>query len=191
MKNNIKISNIQFFVNMFIEKYVKDGYICIDGTLGNGNDTKKLKDLLGYSGHIYAFDIQNIAIENSRKYLYSNFSDLNNISFIQDNHVNVNLYINSNIDFYILNLGYLPGGDKSITTNYLSTISFIDSANRLLRPGRIGIVVIYPGHEEGYKELTHLYQYLENLSQKEYTIINFKYVNQINNPPQIIIIERI
>ena len=42
----------------FISEHVKEGDLCIDATMGNGNDTLLLSRLCGEKGHVLAFDIQ-------------------------------------------------------------------------------------------------------------------------------------
>ena len=41
----------------FIREQVQPGDICIDATMGNGNDTLLLSSLCGKDGHVFAFDI--------------------------------------------------------------------------------------------------------------------------------------
>ena len=51
----------------FIEEHVRTGDVCIDATMGNGNDTELLCRLAGVQGTVLAFDIQPAAIENTKK----------------------------------------------------------------------------------------------------------------------------
>ena len=53
----------------FIREQVQPGDICIDATMGNGNDTLLLSSLCGKDGHVFAFDIQEAALINTRKRL--------------------------------------------------------------------------------------------------------------------------
>lgn len=46
----------------FITEHVKEGDLCIDATMGNGNDTLLLSRLCGEKGHVLAFDIQELAL---------------------------------------------------------------------------------------------------------------------------------
>ena len=55
----------------FISEHVKEGDLCIDATMGNGNDTLLLSRLCGEKGHVLAFDIQEIALANTRGRSYS------------------------------------------------------------------------------------------------------------------------
>ena len=51
----------------FISNHVRQGDLCIDATMGNGNDTELLCRLVGETGHVHAFDIQKMALEHTRK----------------------------------------------------------------------------------------------------------------------------
>ena len=53
----------------FIREQVQPGDICIDATMGNGNDTLLLCTLCGEKGHVFAFDIQKQALENTGRKL--------------------------------------------------------------------------------------------------------------------------
>ena len=48
---------------------MKPGYIALDCTVGNGNDTILLAHLVGEKGKVYGFDIQSIAIEITKEKL--------------------------------------------------------------------------------------------------------------------------
>ena len=114
-----------------------------------------------------------------------------NYHLICDSHENVREYVKETIDFFILNLGYLPGGDKSITTDYNSVSKFLKNIKYITNEGGVGIIVFYPGHESGKIELDNISEILTNYDQKCYNILEIKFINQKNNPPQIILIERI
>lgn len=46
-----------------------EGDIVIDATMGNGHDTQFLAELVGENGHVYAFDIQESAVANTKERL--------------------------------------------------------------------------------------------------------------------------
>ena len=52
----------------------------------------------------------------------------------------------------IFNLGYLPGGDKTIVTKPETTISAIEQLFTIMAPEGIIVLVIYHGHPEGAVE---------------------------------------
>ena len=47
-----------------IRQYAPGYGLCIDATMGNGNDTQFLSEMAGEKGQVLAFDIQEIALEN-------------------------------------------------------------------------------------------------------------------------------
>jgi hypothetical protein len=51
-------------------------------------------------------------------------------------------------------------------------------------------VVVYPGHEEGAEESEALLDYVSNLEQKNYSVMRTSFLNQRNNPPYVIAIEK-
>lgn len=52
----------------------------------------------------------------------------------------------------VFNLGYLPGGDKGITTHTESTLCALREALKLLRVDGLLCVTIYWGHPSGREE---------------------------------------
>lgn len=47
------------------------------------------------------------------------------------------------------NLGYLPGGDKEITTMSDTTLLALEAAGRIVEPGGLISIVVYVGHPRG------------------------------------------
>ncbi|SDC47292.1 Putative rRNA methylase [Pelagirhabdus alkalitolerans] len=168
------------------------GDIVIDATCGNGHDTVMLSEAVGVSGHVYACDLQQQAIDSTNEKL----KELNtsNVSLIHDGHQHIQTYIDPDhigqVAGAIFNLGYLPGSDKSVITTPDSTIQAVDSIFNLLRPsGRI-VLVVYYGHPGGDIEKDALLSYLENLDQKEAQVLQYGFINQKNTPPFVLIIEK-
>ena len=56
----------------------------------------------------------------------------------------------------IFNLGYLPGGDKSLITQARNTLRAVEGIWEILRPGGLLLIVLYPGHEGGAEEAAQL-----------------------------------
>ena len=80
--------------------FVKQNDCAVDFTCGNGFDTKFLAS---HFKEVYAFDIQEQAILNSKTFC----ADYHNIQFVLDSHKNVKKYVTS-MDAGIFNCGYLP-----------------------------------------------------------------------------------
>ena len=91
----------------------------------------------------------------------------------------------NNVAAVIFNLGYLPGGDHSITTMTETTMLGLDAALRVIRPGGIVTVVLYDGHEEGYREKQSILIWAETLDPKKYHVAYVNMLNQKNHPPEI------
>lgn len=169
----------------FIEEVVKHNDIVVDATCGNGNDTKFLSELVP-DGHVYSFDIQLEALNTARTNIENE-----NISFIHDGHEHINHYVSQSVTAGIFNLGYLPGGDKSITTAFPTTIIAIKELfNLLMVGGRIAIVV-YHGHDSGKIERDALLLDLASWPQDSAQVLQYQYINQKNNAPFLIIIEKL
>lgn len=164
----------------------------VDGTAGNGHDTLKLSQLVGGQGRVYAFDIQQQAIEATKDRLQTHH--INNVTLIKDSHANLENYIPEEkhglIGGAIFNLGYLPGSDKSIITEGKSTIMAIEKLCSYLKPGRLIILVVYHGHTGGKVEKNALLSYLKTLDQKQFNVARYGFINQKNDPPFIIAIEK-
>ncbi|MRI65630.1 methyltransferase domain-containing protein [Gracilibacillus thailandensis] len=178
------------FSHQLLEEVVREGDSVIDATCGNGNDTLKLSKLVGDTGKVYAFDIQKEAIEQTKGLLADH--QINNVNLIHDGHEHVASYVKEQlISAAIFNLGYLPKGDHSIITTPDTTIKAIRSMLSLLTTkGRI-VLVIYHGHKGGTTEKNHVLNFCTELDQKQYQVLQYQFINQINNPPFVIAIEKL
>ena len=169
----------------FIIGQSKDVKIAVDMTAGNGNDSKFILENLKPET-LYAFDIQKEAMDNTLDLL----GDTQNFKFILDSHENIEKYIQDKVDLVVYNLGYLPRGDKSITTHGDSTINSLKKAMEMLNKNGKIVITVYPGHPEGLKEAGDLADFLSTLDQHRYIVMRISYDNKINKPPFIYIIEK-
>ena len=146
--------------------------IVVDATVGNGYDTLYLANL-AKEGHTFGFDIQELAINKTKALLAQN--GIKNYTLYHKNHAEIDIVLSSyvgKVSTIIFNLGYLPNGDKNITTKYDTTIKAIKGAFNLLNNKGIIIITVYPGHEEGKKEHEHLLTFLKNFKYQKYTNTN-------------------
>ncbi|QWB95737.1 class I SAM-dependent methyltransferase [Mycoplasmatota bacterium] len=180
MKSNSMTSIAHLYLSHLIDK----DDIVIDATMGNGYDTLFLAK---HAKKVYAFDIQKQALESTSLRLSKH--QIDNVDLILDSHENFSTYVDT-FQGVIFNLGYLPHGDKSITTKAQSTIKTI--AQMLLKLDQHGymIIVIYPGHPEGASESNEINHFLETLDTKKYKIIKTDLSYQDNLPPYIIWISK-
>lgn len=184
-----KIYNVVPIVRRLMKDYVKPGDMALDCTIGNGNDTLLLAKLVGPMGRVYGFDIQEKAIENTKK-LLKDECGIDNIILIKDSHEYIDKYINENLDFIIYNLGYLPGGDKNIKTCASSTVKSIKKSLKLLRENGIICVTVYPGHNGGRDEKLAIDDLFSGLDQRYFNVLKHEFINQKNNPPILYVLEK-
>lgn len=174
------------FAHTLLKNHLSKMDNSIDMTVGNGNDTLFLASI---SNHVYGFDIQTQALEITTDKLKNH--NVDNVSLFLDSHENIDHYNLENIKGIIFNLGYLPKGNKEITTKVSSTIMAFYKALTLLKKDGICVFVIYPGHFEGQKESQKLMQLATQLPQKEYQVLHYEFFNQKNNPPYLIAIKKL
>ena len=153
--------------------------ILADFTMGNGNDTLYLCGLAP-EGKVYAFDIQQKALENTKKRLEENGRE--NAVLIQDSHHRAEKYIEEKLHGGMFNLGYLPGGDKTLHTMCESTIVAVKSAINMLLPGAVLVISVSPGHEEGKKEGNLILNELEKYDKTEYSVAVYRIINSPDAP---------
>lgn len=176
------IRNVIPFVHEILENTVTKDDITIDCTCGNGFDTLKLAEL---SKFVYAFDIQNIAIDNTIKLLID--KNLDNYKVIKDSHCNIDKYIKQSVKAITFNLGYLPGGDKSVTTAISSTLSAIEKSIDLLAKGGSVFITLYIGHEGGLGEALEVESFAKTLDRRRYKVAKYDFINKVHSPFVIII----
>ena len=181
-----KITDIN---KLYLENVIAEGDIVVDATMGNGYDTKYLAQKVGESGFVYSFDVQEAAIKSTKKKLdKENLSD--RVKLILDGHENMDKYVEGEVSCVLFNLGYLPRADHNIITKPKTTIKAIEHSLNLLKPHGIISIAIYTGHEGGMEEKNTIYKFVKNLDQSEFNVLECGFINQINNPPQLVLIEK-
>ena len=166
----------------FIAPHIQIGGTVCDFTMGNGHDTAWLSKAVGKSGKVYAFDIQQAALESTRKTLEREGVGENCV-LIKASHADAGQYVKEKICAGVFNLGYLPGSDKQVTTKRSSTMAAVTTAVELLASGGIVFIAVYPGHEEGRLEGEMLESALaERYDRKEFCVSCFKIINSPDSP---------
>jgi len=182
------LTNILSMAKRLLDISIKENGVYADFTMGKGNDTLYIKKACP-SGKIYAFDIQKEAIEITKKRLeHENCFD-EKICLIHDSHANFKKYITEELDGAIFNLGYLPGGDKSVTTQTESTLACLKEALEILKTDGVIVVSVYPGHDEGTKEGEIIYEFAANLDRQKFDCLYHRLIN-IPEAPFIIAFQK-
>ncbi|MFC6039132.1 class I SAM-dependent methyltransferase [Paenisporosarcina macmurdoensis] len=183
----MKLERVLPYAKTLLKSTVSPGDIVIDGTAGNGHDTLFLAELVGSTGHVYAFDVQQAAIEATLLRV-ADWQD--NVTVIHAGHETISSYVTKEISAAVFNLGYLPGKDHSIITQPHTTIEAIESCLHLLKVNGLIVLVVYHGHEGGDKEREDLLNYVSNLPQSFVHVLKYEFVNQQNHPPFVLVIEK-
>ncbi|SKA83127.1 Putative rRNA methylase [Caloramator quimbayensis] len=170
----------------FVEKKLCEYDNAVDATLGNGNDTIFLSNILK-KGIVYSFDIQKIAVDNFKE--TAGRLNISNVIAVNDGHENMDRYINKSVKAVMFNLGYLPKGDINIVTKAETTLKALKKGLNLLMTGGIITIVAYP-HEEGRRERDEIFNYLKSLNPKDYAVMEIGFINRYSNSPSVIVIEK-
>lgn len=169
----------------FLAEIISKEDIVVDATMGNGHDTLFLAKL---AKQVYAFDIQEQALEKTSQRLQE--AGLTNVKLLLQGHETVDQFV-TEVKAAIFNLGYLPSADKNIITKPQTTIEALEKLCRMLiKGGRIAIMIYY-GHEGGDIERDAVMDFVSQLPQQEYTATIYRTLNQINNPPFLVMIEKL
>ncbi|HAK39275.1 SAM-dependent methyltransferase [Streptococcus infantarius subsp. infantarius] len=170
----------------FLAEVLDDGAVAVDATMGNGNDTAFLAQ---HAKKVYAFDVQEQALKSTQERLEK--QAISNAQLILDGHQNLDKYVSEPIRAAIFNLGYLPSADKTVITKPDTTLVAIEKIlERLEIGGRLAIMIYY-GHEGGDMEKDAVLEYVNQLDQWLFTVMLYQPLNQINQPPFLVMIEKL
>ncbi|CZR03768.1 class I SAM-dependent methyltransferase [Trichococcus collinsii] len=179
------------FSHKLLKETVNKGDIVIDATVGNGSDTVLLATLVGAAGKVIGFDIQKQAIENTKqKLLLAGLTD--QVTLLHQGHETLAdvLADHADVGGAIFNLGYLHGADKTVTTQKDTTITAVSALLPKLRIGSYILLVVYSAHPGGMEEKKALLDYVSGLNQALFKVLHYGFINQINEPPILIAIEK-
>lgn len=181
------------FARSLIADATTPGSVAIDATAGNGHDTEFLAKLVGADGRVYAFDIQEQAVVSTRERVRAAGMEAR-VQVVHAGHERMGEFIPGSehglVSACMFNLGYLPRGDKSITTQMRTSLAALQYAVELLALNGIITVMFYPGHPEGAEEVTHIGEWARTLPQTQYLVLRYEFINLSNFPPQLLVIQK-
>lgn len=179
----------RFWAAELIEPALYDGARAVDATMGNGQHTLWLCRKVGEAGRVYAFDVQPEAVARTRQRLedagVAQRAELNCLG-----HERMAEVVPGPVDVVMFNLGWLPGAAHAVTTRTETTLLAVNAALGLLKPDGLLTVCVYPGHPEGTRELEALTHWAETLDPRRFDALLRRYMNQPNDPPQLIAVKR-
>lgn len=183
------LRNARHLAADYMVRSVRKGDTVVDATMGNGKDTLFLCELVGETGHVYAFDVQAEAVERTRERVKeAGFAQRTQL--LLAGHETMAEHVKEPVQSVMFNLGWLPGAEHVVTTKVNTTLEAVRAAVSLIAPGGIVTVCVYPGHEEGTRELHALLEYAASLSVREYNVLHHAFLNASSQTPQLILIQR-
>jgi hypothetical protein len=155
--------------------HLQPGDLAIDATLGNGHDALFLHEL---GCQVIGLDIQLAALKKSKARIGEK-----NIHLLHISHAEiVSLILPKPPKLIVYNLGYLPGGNKEITTLVESTLKSVKDSLKILAPMGALSITCYPGHDEGLKEEFVLIEWASSLDSKHWNVCHHRWLNQARAP---------
>lgn len=185
-----ELKSARFLARDVLTRALRPGDTAVDATMGNGHDTLLLCQLVGPEGRVYAFDIQEQAVSSTERLLRENGADGRAV-LIHAGHERIADYVKEPVHAAVFNLGWLPGGDHSVTTRTGTTLQAVGAALQLLAPGGVATICAYPGHLEGDRERTALKEYVRALSNREYNVLHQQFLNAGPGAPEYFIIQKV
>ena len=153
-----------------IRQVVRPGDVAIDATAGNGHDTRFLAELVGQTGHVFAIDLQQEALQRTAALIGE--AELARVQLVLRDHAELKTIIpnehHGHVAAAMFNLGYLPGGDRSLVTQTDSTLEAIRAALEIIRPTGVLTILVYPGHWGGGSEAAAVEHLLLGLSPSQF-----------------------
>ncbi|KAJ6365916.1 hypothetical protein OIU77_002472 [Salix suchowensis] len=179
------------------KRVIQNGDTVIDATCGNGYDTlamlKMVADESG-RGRVYGIDIQGDALKSTASLLDESVTlkEKELVKLISICHSRMEEIVpeNSPVRLVAFNLGYLPGGDKTITTVSETTQLALEAAKKILIPGGLISLVVYVGHPGGMEELETVEAFASGLSVSNWICCKFQMLNRPLAPVLVLLFKR-
>src|SRR5690606_26497853 len=124
---------------LLVARAIEEGDLVIDATVGNGCDTVFLARAVGKRGAALGVDIQEEALRAARERLERE-NLLSRTRLVRRSHAEMREALadageTRRPQAIMFNLGYLPGGDKTVTTVAEETLAALDRSSELVAPG--------------------------------------------------------
>jgi 16S rRNA C1402 N4-methylase RsmH len=170
--------------HVILSSRLRPGDVVVDATAGNGHDTVFLAQHVLPEGRVFAFDVQQEAIEATRRQIENlklEIGDPQNVTLHHAGHERMAELlpqeVRGRLRAVMFNLGYLPGGDKALITRVDTTLSALEQALECLASDGVLSVVVYPGHEGGRKEADAVERWIAALPSDRFEAQRLGYVN--------------
>lgn len=183
------LATVLEFAHQQIRQVLQAGDTVLDATCGNGHDTLFLAQTVGKTGTVFAFDSQQAALAASRS-LLAQHQQLSQVRLIHACHSTLNAYIHTPLNAAMFNFGYLPGGDKSITTTATTSLIAIQKTIAQLQQGAVMSLVLYAGHPQGKTEAAAILDFLRTYPQTQLAVVNYQFLNRPSHAAHTLVCQK-
>lgn len=175
--------------HLLLHSFVHEGHSAVDATCGNGHDTLLLAHLVGVRGHVWGFDIQRTAVEETgRRLAEAGLSS--RVTLLPVGHEGLAEHVAVPLQAVLFNLGYLPGGDRSIITRPDTTGIALERSLDLLAAGGVVIVTVYPGHDGGSEEQAAVEKWAAGLHPRAFHCWRMGQTNVTPAAPYLLLVQK-
>jgi predicted methyltransferase len=178
------------FAHLLMRQSVKPGDWVVDATVGNGHDTLLLAKLVGPTGRVIGFDVQEASLAAATERV----DGMPQVTLIHAGHEKLTEHLpvdgHERLAAVMFNLGYLPGASKEIMTRSETTLAALKQAFTHLKMHGLVTLVLYPGHPGGEEEAEAVRSYAQQLPQA-FAVTQHARINTLRPAPELIVIERL
>lgn len=184
------LKNARHLAARYMEDILREGDAAVDATMGNGGDTAFLCKLVGETGHVLCL------LTCSRKRLTGTAARLeeagmrSRATLILAGHETMRDHVPVSPRVVMFNLGWLPGAEHVVTTKTETTMQAAEAALDLVLPDGFVSICIYPGHEEGARELHALLNWAAGLDVRAYNVLHHDFIAAKAGTPHLILIQK-
>jgi len=181
---------------------LRPGDLAVDLTAGKGRDTLALMRAVGRTGQVVSFDTQAAALEQTRA-LLEPLGDVVNtwsegqglsagpgVTLVHACHSTLGRLLQRPARAIMANLGYLPGGDRTLVTHPETTLAALQQSIDLLAEGGRLAVTVYPAHPGGACEAQRVDDFFRVLPQKSWQVLSLRTAN-CDRAPRLLVAERL
>lgn len=174
--------------HLLLRRFIQPGSRVIDATCGNGKDTLLLAELVGDTGHVWAFDIQQEALDRTAQRLAEQNLQ-QQVSLLHAGHEGMQELVKPPLQAVVFNLGWLPGAAREIATATATTLAALEASLQLLAPAGLVLITCYPGHTGGDTEAAAVQAWAADLSSRSYFVWRMGQLNVSADAPFCLLIQ--
>ncbi|XP_071692372.1 tRNA (mnm(5)s(2)U34)-methyltransferase, chloroplastic-like [Rutidosis leptorrhynchoides] len=176
---------------------LQKGDAVVDATCGNGYDTLAMLNMVAdesCSGRVYSIDIQETALHKTRS-LLDGLHDPDKkkmVKLFATCHSKMEEVVPKGVTVRLVafNLGYLPGGDKTVITKSVTTRFAMEAASRIVASGGLISILVYVGHPGGMEEYETVEAFASRLPVNDWICCKLQMLNRPLAPILVLLCKR-